>query len=227
MENFSQGAEWTTRYKNDLPDSAFLYIEAGGKRDSEGKIKPRSLRHFPYKDADGKVDRAHILNAIARIPQAKFLSQAQKDRLQARARKIYLNWVKKNSKKANSFVDILNKLSAAVGASERMRTRMDESAEKIKQKMDPATQEVYDIIGSLYSSNECVMKALGDLTVWSSGKRGDWKPDFMRYLKNQTEELRRLNPIWSEDVLRANLMSLAHQWFEGYAPQCFGGTVLG
>ena len=114
MENFSQGAEWPTRYKNDLPDSAFLYIEAGGKKDSEGKIKPRSLRHFPYKDMDGKVDRAHILNAIARIPQALFLSQAQKDRLQAKARGIYLKFVKYNSKKANSFNLFLNKLAAAV-----------------------------------------------------------------------------------------------------------------
>jgi len=113
MENFSQGAEWTTRYKNDLPDSAFLYIEAGGKKDSEGKIKPRSLRHFPYKDADGKVDRAHILNAIARIPQALFLSQAQKDRLQAKARGIYLKFVKYNSKKANSS-ELVLKLAAAV-----------------------------------------------------------------------------------------------------------------
>ena len=114
MENFSQGAEWSTRYKNDLPDSAFLYIEAGGKKDSEGNIKPRSLRHFPHKDMDGKVDRAHILNAIARIPQAKFLSQAQKDRLQARARQIYLKFVKYNSKKANSCLELINKLAAAV-----------------------------------------------------------------------------------------------------------------
>lgn len=114
MENFSQGAEWSTRYKNDLPDSAFLYIEAGGKKDSEGKIKPRSLRHFPYKDMDGKVDRAHILNAIARIPQAKFLSQAQKDRLQARARRICLKFVKYNSKKANSCVELISKLATAV-----------------------------------------------------------------------------------------------------------------
>jgi hypothetical protein len=114
MENFSQSAEWTTRYKNDLPDSAFLYIEAGGKKDSEGKIKPRSLRHFPYKNMDGKVDRAHILNAIARIPQALFLSQAQKDRLQAKARGIYLKFVKYNSKKANSCVELINKIAATV-----------------------------------------------------------------------------------------------------------------
>ena len=222
MENFSQGAEWTTRYKNDLPDSAFLYIEAGGKRDSEGKIKPRSLRHFPYKDADGKVDRAHILNAIARIPQAKFLSQAQKDRLQARARKIYLNWVKKNSKKANSFIDILNKLSAAVGGPKIAMEKM----EKMAQRIDPVAKEVYDIVVRLYSNNECVMKALSDLNIWSSRRRGDWKPDFLRYLNNEVEEIRRQNPIYSADVVGAILMSRAHQWIEGYASECFRNTVL-
>ena len=64
-------AVWTTKYKNDLPDSAFMYIEPGGKKDDEGKTTPRSLRHFPYKDMSGKVDVIHLRNAIARIPQAK------------------------------------------------------------------------------------------------------------------------------------------------------------
>lgn len=108
MDSFTNSAEWSTKFKNDLPDSAFLYIEKGGKKDGEGKTSPRSLRHFPYRDTDGKVDRAHILNAIARISQAKFLNQKQKDRLQARARAIYLKYVKYNSKKANSFVKAMN-----------------------------------------------------------------------------------------------------------------------
>ena len=41
---------------DDLPDSAFLYIEPGGKKDGNGKTEPKSLRHFPYKDASGKID---------------------------------------------------------------------------------------------------------------------------------------------------------------------------
>lgn len=82
--------KWTTRYVNDLPDSAFLVVEPGGEKDSEGKTKPRSLRHFPYRDASGKVDLPHIRNAIARIPQAKFPgfdTDAQR-RLQEKARRI-------------------------------------------------------------------------------------------------------------------------------------------
>lgn len=83
----AEKAVWSTAYINNLPDSAFFYIEPGGKKDSEGKTVPRTLRHFPYKDADGKVDLAHLRNAISRIPQAK-LPQAVKDTAQAKARRM-------------------------------------------------------------------------------------------------------------------------------------------
>ena len=64
-------AVWTRAYIDDLPDSAFLYVERGGKKDDSGKTVPRSLRHFPYRDKSGAVDRAHLRNALARIPQSK------------------------------------------------------------------------------------------------------------------------------------------------------------
>ena len=83
----SESAVWTTKYINDLPDSAFLYIEPGGKKDDEGKTVPRSLRHFPYKDKDGKVDLPHLRNAIARIPQSNLPEELKKS-LQEKARKI-------------------------------------------------------------------------------------------------------------------------------------------
>lgn len=66
-----QKAVWTTAYINTLPDSAFLHVESGGKKDEEGKTVPRGLRHFPYKDDQGKIDLPHLRNAIARIPQSK------------------------------------------------------------------------------------------------------------------------------------------------------------
>ena len=69
--DMEEKAVWTTAYKNDLPDSAFLYIKPGcGTKDSEGKTKPRSCRKFPVKDKNGNYDLAHVRNAIARIPQA-------------------------------------------------------------------------------------------------------------------------------------------------------------
>lgn len=80
-------ATWSTAYVNDLPDSAFLYIEPGGKKDSDGRTEPRSLRHFPFKDADGKIDVAHLRNAISRIPQAK-IPEDKKKPLQEHAQRM-------------------------------------------------------------------------------------------------------------------------------------------
>ena len=52
----AEKAVWSAAEVNELPDSSFLYIEPGGKKDEAGKTTPRSLRHLPYKDASGEVD---------------------------------------------------------------------------------------------------------------------------------------------------------------------------
>lgn len=80
-------AQWTAAYINNLPDSAFLHIEDGGDKDAEGKTSPRSLRHFPYKDASGNIDLPHLRNALARIPQSGLPQQA-KDAATAKAERI-------------------------------------------------------------------------------------------------------------------------------------------
>jgi HK97 family phage prohead protease len=80
-------AVWTAAYVNDLPDSSFLYVEPGGEKDEDGKTTPRSLRHFPVKDANGTVDLPHLRNALARIPQSS-LPQAVKDRVTAAAQRM-------------------------------------------------------------------------------------------------------------------------------------------
>jgi hypothetical protein len=80
-------AVWTTAYMNNLPDSAFLYVEPGGKKDAEGKTTPRSLRHFPYKDDKGNVDLAHLRNALARIPDSG-IPESEKSRLTKKAQGI-------------------------------------------------------------------------------------------------------------------------------------------
>jgi len=66
----SAKAAMTSASINDLPDSAFAYIQPGGTKDAEGKTVPRSLRHFPVHDAD------HVRNALARAPQSPFGDQA-------------------------------------------------------------------------------------------------------------------------------------------------------
>lgn len=84
---FALKAVWSTAYIDQLPDSAFLHIEGGGSKDSEGKTTPRSLRHFPYKDASGKVDIDHLRDATGRIPQSS-LPEALKHTLQVKAEKL-------------------------------------------------------------------------------------------------------------------------------------------
>lgn len=82
-------ATWDTAYVNNLPNSAFMYVEPGDD-DGDGKRVPRSKRHFPIRDSGGKVDEAHLRNAIGRIPQsnAPGLDDAAKKNLQARARRM-------------------------------------------------------------------------------------------------------------------------------------------
>lgn len=87
MRTISSKAVWTTAFINDLPDSSFLFVEGGGKKDGSGKTVPRSKRHFPYKDSSGKVDLPHLRNAIARIPQSN-APGLNKEALQMRARKL-------------------------------------------------------------------------------------------------------------------------------------------
>jgi uncharacterized coiled-coil protein SlyX len=79
-------AVWTTAYINNLPDSSFLYIEPGGTK-TDGKTEPKSLRHFPVRDANGNVDLPHLRNALARIPQSN-VPQAAKDKATAEAQRM-------------------------------------------------------------------------------------------------------------------------------------------
>jgi phage I-like protein len=55
--------------RDNLPDSAFLYIEPDGKKDAEGKTVPRSKRHLPFKNIKGQIDHAHLVNAKSRLSQ--------------------------------------------------------------------------------------------------------------------------------------------------------------
>jgi len=89
--------KWTTEYINDLPDSSFLFVEEGGEKDEDEKTTPRSLRHLPYKGADGDVDLPHLRNAISRLGQETtggedgWLSDTLRKELLAKARKILDN----------------------------------------------------------------------------------------------------------------------------------------
>ncbi len=58
-----QEKKWSTEYINKLPDSAFLYIERGGIKDSEGRTSPEK-RRFPVKDDKGLYDKSKLEEAL-------------------------------------------------------------------------------------------------------------------------------------------------------------------
>lgn len=67
---------WSRKYINSLPDSCFAYVEPGEKDDA-GRTVPRSKRHLPFKDAEGRIDLPHLRNALARLNQTKLPEEAK------------------------------------------------------------------------------------------------------------------------------------------------------
>lgn len=65
----------STASMNDLPDSAFAIILGGGKKDSEGKTTPRSLRKLPHHDPDGGVNPDGVRAALRREPSANMSAE--------------------------------------------------------------------------------------------------------------------------------------------------------
>lgn len=96
-EGVSKMAVWSTAEVNKFPDSSFAWIAPGGKKDKEGKTVPRSLRHLPYKDANGKVDLPHTRNALARLNQVKGMPSDVQKRVRAKLEGV-LEKSKKTSK---------------------------------------------------------------------------------------------------------------------------------
>lgn len=91
---------------NNLPDSAFAYIEPGGSKDSSGKTTPRSLRHFPIHDA------AHVRNALARASQSPFGKKAM-PKILAAARKFGIAVSQHNSQQLAPDIDVVRSLREA------------------------------------------------------------------------------------------------------------------
>lgn len=61
----ARAEEWSQKYINSLPDSAFASIEIT----AEGK----KIRHLPHHDHTGALDLSHLLNALARHSQVTWI----------------------------------------------------------------------------------------------------------------------------------------------------------
>lgn len=62
---------------DDLPDTSFAYIAPGGEKDEDGRTEPRSLRHLPYRDNDGKIDLLRLHDALVEVDQTNLSSKAR------------------------------------------------------------------------------------------------------------------------------------------------------
>jgi hypothetical protein len=82
---------WTTRYKNSLPDSAFLYVRPNcvEHKDAQGRSHPLDCRDLPVKNRAGNYDYAHVKNAISRAVQLQDVPMSVQRKLQAKARAIF------------------------------------------------------------------------------------------------------------------------------------------
>ncbi len=139
-------AQWSRAYIDDLPDSAFLLIESGGEKDDEGKTRPRRLRHFPVRDAEGKLDVPHLRDAIGRIPQSDVsgLSADDARALQDEARRLLAEAERGHAKKRD--VQSFDKAS-------KLLKGIDPSDERfvLGIVLEP---EVVDAQGDVYSADE-------------------------------------------------------------------------
>ena len=136
-------AKWDTAFMNDLPDSSFAVIMPGGEKDADGKTTPRSLRKLPYKDASGKVDLPHLRNALARLPQMKGVTDAQKSKalklLQRMAAK-HLKSYEGDNKKSEEAYQVAELLAEAVSMLE-----FDWSFENFSTKVYTAFNDLFPV----------------------------------------------------------------------------------
>lgn len=129
----AMAAVWDTAYINDLPDSAFLYIEPGGSKDDEGKTTPRSLRHLPVRDKSGKLDAAHLRNAIARASQVSGISSAKASELQNKARKLLASASSEFTEESIKYMEDLDQANAKIT---ELETKIAELTELVKKSED-------------------------------------------------------------------------------------------
>jgi len=135
-------ADMSTASINDLPDSAFAYIEPGGSKDEDGKTTPRSLRHFPVHDA------AHVRNALARAPQSPFGEKAMpKIRAAAKREGIEVSDTSKSQ-------------IAKEGADVDTETQTGDLTEVVKAAVTEAAAPLLKRVDDLESSNKALAEEL-------------------------------------------------------------------
>ena len=68
----AEAAKWSRAYMNALPDEAFAVVEE--------RPDGTRVRHLPHHDAQGRVDPAHLRNALSRWNQVQWADPASAGR---------------------------------------------------------------------------------------------------------------------------------------------------
>jgi hypothetical protein len=98
-----------TKDRNDLPDSAFAFIEGGGTKDADGKTTPRDKRHFPIHD------KVHVENALSRIGQGAKFGDEAKPKVLAAAKKFKVD-ASDDKRSESTHDDLMAQLTERLGA---------------------------------------------------------------------------------------------------------------
>lgn len=170
-------AVWSKAYIDTLPDSSFAYIEKGGKKDKEGKTVPRSLRHLPYKDKNGKVDLPHLRNALARLDQTDIPAEAKKkakEKLLAAAKKAGIKVQEKSPKKEESKMteekkavadEVVNKEEVKSEQPQETKTSTDEQKVEVKETKEEVKSETTNLeeeVKALKEENKALKEKLAE-----------------------------------------------------------------
>jgi hypothetical protein len=196
-----QKAKWSTAYINDLPDSAFLYIETGGKKDDEGKTTPRTKRHFPVRDHTGALDRAHVANAISRIPQST-APGVNVDALQTKARAL-LEKLNKSTEDPmvtdKALQEYLTKSSLPTEVADFVKATIEAMTKSKGKLTDEAVTKAKEAISSLFgfgATSEEVTKAKAD----AEKAAGEEKAKLVETVKSALDKLQADKPLVGEAV---------------------------
>lgn len=187
----TEKATWPSSYVNALPDSAFAYIEPGGKKDEEGKTTPRSLRHFPIRNKEGKLDAAHVRNALARLSQSKFGDKAR-SKVIAAAKELGIV-VSEKSDSAECEAENDDKVSVLDTDNERGGDDMtaDELRAILGEMVTPISQSVSSIDGRLSALEKSASEA---------AKSDDTKEEDNSVVKELSEQLQKSLEGFSEKL---------------------------
>lgn len=160
--------------KNDdnLPDSAFLFIEEGGEEDSEGRTSPRTLRHFPVKDDKGLYVKSKLETALAEaktseLPESVLrtvitTASALLDKIEGGASLEEISLVSEEAPLEN------NKTEENTVELEQLKNRVAELETQLADALS-ALKERETTVASLTTEKETIVAELTELREFKSG----------------------------------------------------------